>query len=477
MNKIYSTTILFFLTTSIWAQVEIRDSLLLQLSNSKEDTSKVLLLLKIADEFENSEPETAKQYVGHAVELSKKLSFPSGLMKSYRHFSYICSYQSRFDSVIYYNKLVLDIARQQRDTFNIGAAHFNIGTGYRFLYEIDSALFYTLEGVHLLQSKGYDNIESNLYDGLQSLYMTMTQYDKAIEYGERSVAAARNLENKRQLVIALNNLGLSYIEVNREEEAKKVYRDGLEIAISNKYPPLEAMLLNNLSDVLVREGDYGKIAGFAERSIVIGKEIGDEGTVMNAKAILSAFYLYKKDFGKAEDLANEVRSLADKNNLGEGKAAALGLLSKIAFAKGQFREGFAYESLKTKTESAIFNESVKQRETSMRVRFETEKKDSEIKLQKAELSRKSTYNYVLIGSVATLLIISLLSFRNYRQKQILQQQRINELETEKQLAATESAATPDQAPSSLVTASRRPLAASARLLPPSLKARPRSSAV
>jgi signal transduction histidine kinase len=37
-----------------------------------------------------------------------------------------------------------------------------------------------------------------------------------------------------------------------------------------------------------------------------------------------------------------------------------------------------------------------------------------------------------------LLIISLLSYRNYRQKQKLQQLRINELETEKQLTATEA---------------------------------------
>jgi two-component system, NarL family, sensor kinase len=37
-----------------------------------------------------------------------------------------------------------------------------------------------------------------------------------------------------------------------------------------------------------------------------------------------------------------------------------------------------------------------------------------------------------------LLIISLLSYRNYRQKQKLQQQRISELETEKQLTATEA---------------------------------------
>ncbi len=64
--------------------------------------------------------------------------------------------------------------------------------------------------------------------------------------------------------------------------------------------------------------------------------------------------------------------------------------------------------------------------------------EQEKELQQLRLRQKSTFNYILIGSIITLLIISLLSFRNYKQKQKLQQLRINELETEKQLTATEA---------------------------------------
>ena len=47
-------------------------------------------------------------------------------------------------------------------------------------------------------------------------------------------------------------------------------------------------------------------------------------------------------------------------------------------------------------------------------------------------------NNILIFAAITILVIALLSYRTYRQKQKLQQQRINELETEKQLSATEA---------------------------------------
>lgn len=64
--------------------------------------------------------------------------------------------------------------------------------------------------------------------------------------------------------------------------------------------------------------------------------------------------------------------------------------------------------------------------------------EQEKELQQLRLKQKNNFNYILIAGATTLLIISLLSYRNYRQKQRLQQLRINELETEKQLTATEA---------------------------------------
>lgn len=88
-------------------------------------------------------------------------------------------------------------------------------------------------------------------------------------------------------------------------------------------------------------------------------------------------------------------------------------------------------------DSAI-NDRIRKNTVEFETKYETAKKDNQIKLQQAAIKQKNTLNYVLIGSAAAILIISLLSFRNYRQKQNLQQQRISELETEKQLEATEA---------------------------------------
>jgi two-component system, NarL family, sensor kinase len=81
----------------------------------------------------------------------------------------------------------------------------------------------------------------------------------------------------------------------------------------------------------------------------------------------------------------------------------------------------------------------------LETKYETRSKENKIKelnaekqVQQLTIQRQHTLNYILIASAVVLLLLSVLAYRNHQQKQKLQQQRINELETERQLLATEA---------------------------------------
>jgi signal transduction histidine kinase len=414
------------------------DSLLKQLQLAKKDTSQVLLLYAIADEYENSEPAKAMKYIGMGEALSKNLGYESGVWKAYRMYAYVYSYQSKFDSAIYYNKLVLDIARQRKDSFNIGVSLFNIGIGFRFKSELDSAVQYTLDGARILDGKGYSNIESTINDGLQSLYMTLGQYDKAIQYGTKAVDLARKLADKSALCNGLSNLALSYSETGRLAEAKKLYQESLQIAEETNNKSIQAVVLNNLSDIAIKENKFDQLKIYGERSLALARELEDDGTMISAKLSLATYHLARREYEEANAQAEAAMTLAEKQNLLEGKSTTLGILSAIAFSRQDYKKGFEYYYRKMDFENKVFNESMQQKEADLRIKYETEKKDNQIRLQRSEIQRKTTFNFLLITGAAALLVISLLSFRTYRQKRKLQQQRIEELETQQQLMAAEA---------------------------------------
>jgi two-component system, NarL family, sensor kinase len=94
---------------------------------------------------------------------------------------------------------------------------------------------------------------------------------------------------------------------------------------------------------------------------------------------------------------------------------------------------------------SLVSEEQKKQIANLEINYQVQEKENEIKnlktaqeVTRLSIRQKNTLNYILIGSAAVLLLISLLSYRNYKQKQKLQQQRITELEAEKQLAATEA---------------------------------------
>jgi len=445
MRKIYPFLLFFFTITGAYSQVKKSDSLLKLISVAGEDSNKINLLFSIGDLFQNAEPEKSKQYIRMAGELSKKINFITGIQKFYRHISYVFAVQSQYDSVLYYNQLGLELAKKKKDTFTIGVSLFNIGIAYRFKSDYENAVLYNLEGARILEGKGYTNIETNLYDGLQVLYMTLAQYDKAIMYGEKAVSVGRKLKNKDPLAVALNNLALSYMEVNRMENAKQVLMEAIAISKTIDNKSVEGSALNNLGDIAIREGAFDLLKKYGEQSLQIHQQINSTEGIAISTLSLAIYYQSHKEFNKAKEYALSALKISEENNFLSEKSQCMKILSNIFFSMNDFAKGYSYSLNSQKTDGEIFNESLAQKEAALKVKYETEKKEIQIErlkadkeLQQLSIRQKNTLNYILIGSAFTLLIISLLTFRNYKQKQKIQEQRISELEKEKQLTATEA---------------------------------------
>ena len=428
------------------AQLErTSDSLINLLKIAKEDTNKVNLLYSIGDVFESSYPDSAKKYIYQGGALSKKIGYTIGTQKFYRRMGYVFAVQSQYDSLLLYSQLSLETAKTLKDTFNIGVALFNIGIAYRFKSDYENAIHYNLEGARMLENKGYTNIESSLYDGLQVLYMTLSQYDKAIVYGEKAVTAGRLVRDKTQLAVALSNLALSYMELERLSDAKNVSTEAITISETINNKSVEGAALNNLADIAIRQGEFALIKRYCEKSLLIHQELNSSEGVAISKRGLAIYYLSQQDFGKARKFADEALKINVENNYLLEKSQCLKTLSHIYFAMHNYSEAFKYLLKSQKTEADIFNETLSQKEAVMKIKYETEKKEVQIKKLEAEkkvqqlsIRQKKSLNYILIGGAVTLMIISLLSYRTYKHKQKMQQQRINELETEKQLLATEA---------------------------------------
>jgi two-component system NarL family sensor kinase len=422
-----------------------RDSLLRLLPLAKNDTNTVKLYINIGQQYETNEPETAKQYYRRAGELSKKIGYTKGVISFINNYTFILNMQGDYDSSLLLNLQAVYLSKKTSDSLNLAKTLFNTGTSYRNLGEYESAVKYYEEGKHIFQKLGNEGIDAIGEDILQLLYYQMHQYTKGIQYGESSVSKLRKLNEPTMLGTSLTNLGLNYLSAKNFDKATALFKEALEISKKTGDKNMEQSQYMNMGDVFLQKGDFEKMKFYMDKALVLSKELEFHESELIATRGLSFYYQYKKNYKLAEKYASEALSLSYRFNLRIQRQKVFAHFSGLSYSMQDIKQGDYYATQSTLLGDSILNETIQNNTLKLEKKYEKEKKENQIKqleadkkLQQLSIHHKNILNYVLIAGAATLLIISLLSYRTFKQRQKLQQQRIGELETQQQLTATEA---------------------------------------
>ncbi|MDF2380889.1 sensor histidine kinase [Nostoc ellipsosporum NOK] len=430
---------------SAWAQSTARDSLLRLLSVAREDTVKIDLLFKVGMEYETESPQTSAWYYNEARRLSTKLKYDPGILRAAANYTYLLNMTSKFDSSAKMNREAVELARKIKDTLALAKALFNTGTSFRLKGEYARAVGYYEEGKKLFKAIGNENSEGVGDDILQVLYTDLHQFDKGREHGERAVAYFRKQNDQRALGIALNNLGNNYSGLNMLTEAQKAFEEALKIASETGDLHMELSQHLNLGGVLVSKREYDKLYPYFSKALVLADKLEIPSSKALALKGLSYYYHHRHDLVKARETAMQAFQIVMDEDLRTERAGVLDQLSNVAYASGDPALGAYYSAWSGRLQDSLIDESILRNTQELEVKYETARRDDQIKqleaeqnIQRLNIRNKNLFILVLAILAAAITTVVVLLYRSYRHRQRVQQLRINELETEKQLMATEA---------------------------------------
>jgi len=183
----------------------------------------------------------------------------------------------------------------------------------------------------------------------------------------------------------------------------------------------------------------------ATEAMQLSRELDDQEGVAMAYLLLGDYYMNALQFDKAKENALKALQVATKSQQPENEKKALLALSDISLGLHNINDFTNYRRLQDSIDIVLLNRQIIRNTQELEKKYETEKKNLQIqqlekdkRIQTLSIRQKNILNDVLIGAAITILIISLLVYRTYRQKQLLQQKKIQQLEKEKQLLATEA---------------------------------------
>lgn len=416
------------------------DSLLQLLKLAKEDTSRIKLLLDIEKSYFTTDLDSAFFYNKACEKLLEKIDAPQLKHRCYHEFVKI--YHAKFDykNALNYCLKSLQVARLANNRFQEAASCRAIFNIYHNLRMNDSAVKYGVYALKLTEEIGDSSNLATNFGNLCWLYLDLSQYDKAVYYGLKGIEAGERYKDSIGMLISMNNTALTYQSQNRYAESIAILRKQLTIGSLVNRPRSVRNALTNLALAYYSTGNAKKL-----NDVVVQLNAFDSGNnSLDAKSRCYRFldngynYIYQKKFKQAEEQLLQGMKLAEQDSIVDAQLGIYITLSQLKFAQHDFAAGSFYESKWDDLYGTNHEKELSEYGAEMETKYETEKKEQQLKLKDAQLKTKSVLNYVLIGTAFFLLVISLLSYRTYRQKQKLQQQRITELEIQQQLTATEA---------------------------------------
>jgi tetratricopeptide (TPR) repeat protein len=349
------------------------DSLLEVLKNHPEhDSSRVLLLNRLAFIGYYNDPVTSLKYSFEARSIADSIHYTKGEADAFRQ----------------------------------------IGLAFWAQADISTAIKYYFTGLKIAEVNHHRQVEADITGNIGTAYTGLGNPQEALVYLNRARTMQQKLNNKWREAAVLNNIGDAYLSLKQLDKANEAYTAALNNALKIDYKLGITTNLRNIANIYELRGKYDSSLANYFKCIKLSEQIQDNrGFILSHKSIASV-YLKKGEIAKAKKYATIGLEAARKIKLRAFVRDLYELMYKICEADRDQQNAFAFFKLYSAYKDSVQNIKIVSEVDGQRLRFETEKKQNEIELLKkdSELTteRLSNKGKQLILSIV-ISVLSLLS--------------------------------------------------------------------
>ena len=437
-------------------QAQLIDSLEVQLKNKNDDTAKVVLLNEMASKYQHVNPERAMTLANQSVDLAKRLNFDFGLGVAYRLTGILFTDKSNFDTgAMYYNKSA-ELFKNKSDNRSAryrGMLQHNFGVIYHYKGNYDSAVNHYQEAARSYNELKEDGLLFLTYNNLSTLYTQILDNKTALKYAEECVQISNRLNDPYKISVASLAMASAKSELKEYGGLDTLVNKVIKISAQNGNHYMLGMGYKFLGKYQI-ESKNDKKASVASFKAALDNMIkaGNDYEIAAANQNLGYSYFLNGDDEQAVYYYKMAIEQAKKLGLLQIEQYTLKNLSELEERRKNFSAAYGYLRDYISVNDSVLSKAHQENIQALEEKYQSEIKDARIlqlddekKIQELSIRQKSTLNYLLIASLVAVMIVAFLMYRNMRHRQQLakqqdelQQQKIRELEKDKQLLAVDS---------------------------------------
>ncbi|KQT21956.1 hypothetical protein ASG31_01015 [Chryseobacterium sp. Leaf404] len=256
---------------------------------------------------------------------------------------------------------------------------------------------------------------SDTYKKIAYFLTTTDDHSKAEEYLLK--AAHYSKPNSSEMASILNSLGFCSLQKNNLTKAEYYFRQTLKTALTSGDEVRYAKALGSLAELEIKRKNHPKAIELLKRDIEISEKNGNNQNTMFALVLLSKAYIENGNLKNAEKYLLQAKAYSTSKSYFKSSEYQINeMILKIAQLKGDdATELKARRRLEELKDSLLAFDA---KETVLRVGWESQKKQLQMKLakDKAELEKESYQKISAIVLSCLLLILMVFIIRSYRHK-------------------------------------------------------------
>ncbi|TND06947.1 MAG: protein serine/threonine phosphatase [Bacteroidetes bacterium] len=422
------TALLFFICicSSAIAQQE-EDSLLSLLRKTKTDFDRSRHYTELAYLFRYDNAAKSIQYADSAIVFAKKEENDTLLARAYCYRGIALGNLSRIVEERKYYRLSLQLWNKSPNRVEQAKVLNNIALNHWTIGKYDSAAFYGIRSLALMEKTGYIPGVSNACMTLGNIYVEQKKYKEAIgsfEKAEKLVRESGNDGLHARLVFSIGNV---YNHTGNYEKCLEYYMQGLKVFEEQKDTSVLASAYNNIGTVYDNQKKYDQALEMFEKTLRIREKLDDEQGIGSVMGNIAGIWSAKGDHEKALGYYNRALEIARRLGIRPDEQMTLYNLSDAYASAKNFEQAYRYlewayqlrDTIFTQESDATIGELIAQNDAEQKeLRIAELERDKEQEQQLSELKdqRKNGWIIAVSSLFVLLLVLTGLIFVRYRSR-------------------------------------------------------------
>lgn len=414
-----------FIQTFSYAETGIKylDSLVAALGNVKTDTARLNTLIRIADEAKYMDLDMATSYAKQAEALALQIDSEISIAQVNFIFGYLAYARGDFARAKEFYGTAGEIYTKLNDKEGIAKIMYHSGIVHVFTGNYAKANSNFFEALKMYEALGLKRPASNCIIAIGNVYGRQGNRIKELEYHMKGLAIKKDLNDESGICAAYINIGNVYSSIQKNDTALDYYTKALALAEKLQNQKWIVNAVGNIGMLYGNMGNYSKALEYLMRSLKVSEAMKDKQAMTVDYFTIGGIYTQMKETEKAKEyinrsveLAHEIGSIVDEKNAYEQ-------LADIYATEKKYKEAYQMHKKFTDLKDSIFRFENAKQFAEMGTQYETEKKDTEIKLlskdkevQSANLKRQTIIIWFVAAGLLIVVALAFFIFYLSRQK-------------------------------------------------------------